>query len=258
MVQVDGVNTSSFGFEAVKTSGGTWESQVWSLLPSASFNVDNSTRIDVDMDVDNTTMSGYPDYSKGDRGLAEELSETTQAVRTFTNVMDIDHDGVPGYADGIDKFGNGQPNSCWEFEPMVIEIPNVSTCPDGKVKFTCPGSDPDAMTVDSNRRYTLAPGVLRIWKKDGDQVRSPLSADNGGDFLLPDHLYSPTELGFNAGDRGDTIKLYVEAVDYYSVEDYSSIAVTFYPNNGDSAKSQTVRVQPYLLSDLNHGIEDTN
>lgn len=250
--------TDEFPFEAIEYPGAYWMPDAWSPLPHMNFHVDNGAYIDVDMDVDNTTMSGYPVPANGDRGHLEELAEATQAVRIFTNVMDDDHDGVPGYADGIDKFGNGQANSCRKFEPMVIEIPNISAFNNVQIKFTYSGSDPDAMTKQGNTKYVLAPGVLRIWKKDGDQVRSPLSAHLGGDFLLPNHSYSPAQLGFGIGDIGDTIKLYVEAVDYYSVEDYSPITVTLYPNDGNASTSQTIRVQPYLLGDMNHGIEDEN
>ena len=213
---------------------------------------DNS--INMDMDLDNTTWSGYPVATNGDRSGAEERKEETDALRTMIDETDRDGDNVPGYADGIDKFGNGQANACWKFEPMVIEL---KSAPSGGAKFVFhySASDPDAMTMEQvaeYRHYHLAPGVLRIWKKNGDEVRKPQSANDGGDFLQPEQPYTAEQLGIKDGSK--TVTLYVEAVTRDMNEDYSSITLEFYPNGTGDATNVTedsVKIDPYGISGAN-------
>lgn len=212
----------------------------------------NRLLIDIDMDVDNTTLTGYPDSSVGDRSATEERLEKSEYVRTFTNVMDVDNDGVPGYADGIDKFGNGQADSCCKFEPMVVDIPTLAQYPNAEVEFSYLASDPDALTINSDGHYVAAPGVLRVWKKDGDQVRNPHSVETNGDFVRPGEVYSCTQLGL--GIQNTTTILYVEAIDWYGFEKFSPITAKFYPfghSNGSFASSQTIKVRPYYMSSEN-------
>jgi hypothetical protein len=214
---------------------------------------------DVDVDADNTTLEGYPDTTKGDRGPSEEAAEDTSAVRTFANIHDINNNGVPGYADGIDKFGNGQANACWKFEPMVIEVPSPAAVPNARYIFKYSASNPEQMTREEGAGgyfYHLPTGkILRIWKKDGDEVRNPQSAHLGGDFILEDQAYTAQQLGWT---QGTTIRLYIEAANGEGIGQETAIELDCYPRGTDhpeTVMSETVKVLPYYMSSENPTIE---
>jgi Bacterial Ig domain len=224
-------------------------------------------QFDVHYDADNTTVDGYPDPTKGDLGPAERTAqlssdlETYPGVRTFVNWIDVYSDGVIGYADGIDKFGNGHPNACWKFEPFLIEVATLQNFPNAKFVFSYSGSDPDQMTMEGSgptASYVLpSSNYLRIWTKDGDQVREPQSADNGGDFVNPGQAYTAQQLGWQPGDQ--YIRLYIEAVNLPQSGQTMPISVKFFPDGSVGVPNTfqaTVNVQIYYISTENPGIDN--
>lgn len=222
---------------------------------------------DVHYDADNTTVEGYPDASKGDLKSAERRaqnsSDTQQypGVRIYANLLDVDTNGVVGYADGIDKFGNGNPNANWKFEPFLIEVTALGSFPSAKFVFDYSGSDPDQMIREGagiTARYVIPPGkFLRIWRKDGDQVRRPQSTHEGGDYIRPGLAYTPQQLGWQQGDRH--VRLYIEAVDLPPSDQASPVEVKFFPDGSVGAPNSfqaTIRVVPYYISRENPGIDN--
>jgi len=124
-------------------------------------------KFDMDSDVDNTTFEGYPKTANKDRSTTEEAAEETEADLIFSNAVDEDDDGIPGYADGIDKFGNGQANSCGEFTRIQIDIPSPLVLPDARYIFKYSASDPNELTREVGEyatHFTTPVGkILRIW-----------------------------------------------------------------------------------------------
>jgi hypothetical protein len=221
---------------------------------------------EVNVDADNTTVEGYPDTAKGDLSSAEKAAQDSDdeerypGVRVYANFIDPDTDGVVGYADGIDKFTNGQANSCWKFEPMLIRMPSLENFPNTAFIFKYSSSDPDQMTQEGSgptAGYVLPQGkILRLWKKDGDEVRQPESAHENGDFIRADQEYTPQQLGWQQGDT--TIRLYIEVVDTSTFDQSTPVDVEFYPTGKDHPESvakERIKVRPYYISREN---PDTN
>ena len=222
---------------------------------------------DVDVDSDNSTAENYPDQSQSDRGSAEEDAEHSDdeelhpGVRVYANLIDADTDGVPGYADGIDMFGNGQSNSCWKFEPLIIETASLGKFPNAKFKFKYSASDPSQMIREgsgTDAKFSLPVSkVLRIWKKDGDKVRNPQAADQEGDFIVDDQEYSAEQLGLQEGET--IICLYIEVVKA-AVDQSYPIEVEFYPLGTSypvSVGKERLKVRPYYISRENPGTDNS-
>ena len=126
------------------------------------------------------------------------------------NEMDIDGDGVPNFADGYDLDGvagnaddrndvqSPREHECGGCLDLTIhdplwELPSLAN--EGVVTFTYAASDPAAVAYDpATRRYTPAPGRLRIWIKhsfvtaDQPGDRSPRSPRSVADPLQPGHF----------------------------------------------------------------------
>jgi len=219
---------------------------------------------DVHYDADNTTSEGYPNIDSGDLGPAERTAQRSSDIEKYPGVLacvnyyPITKNGVLGYAAGIDKFGNGQPNICGLFKPFLIEVASLEKYPNAKFVFDYAGSDPDQMTTTSvagETEYVLpADGILRIWKKDGGEVRRPQDAESGGDYVSPSHGYTAAQLGWNGTDR--YIKLYIEVVDgsdAWSLAPFNIalVNVEMFPDGRIGNKNmftEAVDVVPYLLS----------
>ena len=248
--------------DPIQWDGDNAESPVFELDPNElKPGVDGSfslLKVDLDVDSDNTTISGYPDLSNNDRGGAEEAAqnvdgdETKPGVRIYANYLDFDNDIVPGFADGFDKFGNDQADSCDNFEPMILEISALADVLETRIIFKYSGSDPDQVTMTgagSDALYEPAPGMLRIWTKDGGEVRNKSSAteSEGGNYVAPGTPYKPDELG--VGTDG-IITLYIEAVDRMAVEESIDVTAEVYPNydaNPSMKIEETVKVRIYRM-----------
>ena len=214
----------------------------WAIAQGLSF----SPKMDVDMDVDNTTMSGYPVSANGDRSEAEEAAESTHTATIWANLGDDDADEVPNFADGIDIFGNGGANACRSFEPLLMDS---TVMPNGKYIFRYAASDPNLLSKDvvsGETIYSLPDdNILRVWKKDGTASRNPKSAHQGGDYLMPGQPYSAQDLGLTSGT---TRTLFVEMLEASDRENPLTITVEFYPFGiypSAPMTQQTLRVAGY-------------
>ena len=227
------------------------------LVRTATLRVEPS-KIDMDMDVDHTTPSGYPVKANGDRSDKEEKWEESSAVFVLANQGDHDGDYVPNYADGIDLYGNGQADSCGEFSPMVVELNvPVEQLPMAQLVFRYEASDPALVRREfdaaGDARYSLPDkNMIRIWKKDGPKVRNPRSLQNGGDFIQPGHPYSAQELGWT----GAPLTFYVEVVDYTGASGARPMSVEFYSKgltSGADPSVDTVKIESYFPRSGNFG-----
>jgi hypothetical protein len=214
--------------------------------------------VDLDVDADNTTVSGYPSSENGDRGAAEEAAEDSDdeenypGVRVYANYLDFDDDNVPGYADGIEKFGNGGTGACDEFEPMLVELGKIAeNLPDLEIAFKYDESDPNQLEKDGDFYNLPEGGVLRIWKKDGGESRKPASVDAGGDFIKSEQPYKLEDLG-QLDDNG-ILRFFIEAVDENLIHQSYRIVMELYPqgkSQGDKVE-MAVKVRPYRISQEN-------
>lgn len=176
---------------------------------------------DLDVDSDNdgiVNRSRREEDLEAPDPLAPEASKPGKVI--FVNNGDTDTDGVPDFADGLNLFEDdgirapvdSDVSDIGSLTPMILELPDFR---DVRVVFHYDASDPSQVlrTTDSygNYQYDSAPGQLRVWTKDGNELRQvePIGTD-GGDFVGSDILYSREDLGFQ---EGETVKtFYVESV----------------------------------------------
>lgn len=172
---------------------------------------------DLDGDSDNTTpFTMYPDQANLDLQKDEDDIEDSSPLRIDINWGDQDNDMVPGFADGINLFGNGQAGSCGNFAPIILSLLKAGDTSSATITFRYPGSDPAGVTRIQEPNgggdvytYTPAVGNLRIWTQDGPSVRNVATVAAGGHYVAPDVAYTPQQLGIVDG----TVRLYLEAAD---------------------------------------------
>ena len=210
------------------------------------------------VDSDNTTAADeYPRYELGDLGRDEDAVKDVSPGK-YIPINDAYYAGeaVPGFADGIDKFGNGHAGACGPFHRILLELKNFTDLSQCKIKFTYSGSDPDNLeqfSGDEEGAYDYVPdtGAIRIWKKDGSECRSPASASEGGDYIQPDVQYTAADLGLTLGQ---TKTLYMEAVDINSSDTTIEIIVEVdLDGSGTDIRTDRVKVTPILCSAENIG-----
>lgn len=126
------------------------------------------------------------------------------------NDGDVDHDGVPNFADGFDLFGNAGDNAGGTFGAIEVKINRSVDLTVAKIRFTYSASSPAGVTRTGpvNGLYTYTPdsGNLRLWKKNGMQDRLKAAVTNG-DFIDSGSAYSPSAIG-----NGYTFLVYVEGI----------------------------------------------
>ena len=222
----------------------------------------------IHVDGDNTTPEGYPNTSNGDLGGEEMAAQNSDdeenypGVRVYENLLDDDSDGVVGYADGINKFGNGNENACGKFSPMLLRVPYPELLPHARFIFRYSSSDPGDMVREGNDLadpYILPEGkIVRLWKKDGDKAREPQSVHQNGDFIRSDQAYTPQELGWQQGDT--MIRIYIEAVDTDTFDQSTPINVEYYPvgtSQPDIVGKERVKVRPYYVNEENRALDNS-
>lgn len=210
------------------------------------------TRVDLDVDSDNTTLTNYP--AQGDRTPAEDSIENSsdevnyRGVRVYGNYLDFDNDDVPGFADGIDKFGNEGSGACKDFDPMLVDLSVIHLFPDAEIEFLYAASDPDELTISSDG-YFIRPagGILRIWKKDGGESRKVAPIDGGGDFVNSNTAYSVQDLG--SVSVGGVYRIYIEAVDELALQNAHRITMKVYPfgKAGGTVREDIIKTDIYRI-----------
>ena len=170
----------------------------------------------LDLDIDSDNNNGL---EKPDRTLKEEELETEQnqqSKQIHVNNGDINHNEIPDFAEFQYLTDEGQ-KSYKEFVPFVVEIPSHVDLKTATIKFEYAGSDPSAIKKvnigddeDPEYQYTAAPGTYRLWRKNGDEFRSPESMINNGDYITPNEEIGPIQLGFEASKLSKTF--YMEGI----------------------------------------------
>lgn len=172
-----------------------------------------SLLVDLDIDSDNNNGTQPPDRSAQEDALEDDFTAPGKIIAV--NDGDSDADGVPGFADGFGR--SGTPTSDDLFVPLVLQIPSDLSLNDCRILIGYSGSDPASVWQETDSHGNLfwkpLPGNLRIWKKNGNQLRNARSAllsANPGDYVAPGMYSDVTKLGFSTDLRAVTF--YVEGI----------------------------------------------
>lgn len=106
------------------------------------------------------------------------------------------------------------------FEAIRLDLPAFAFQPGAELHFSYKASDPKIITLREEyyghktaRSKKLAEGCMRIWTKDATESRNPQGVENGGDYITPEVIYTPAQLGFSA-DKTSAL-FYREILPYY-------------------------------------------
>jgi hypothetical protein len=192
-----------------------------------------------DLDIDSDNNAGWqPDgiHNLPKRDTLEDQVED-QVGRPGkvlkANLVDTDGDKVPGYADGIDRNGQEGDGASEPFCPLVFELGGSVFDPArATVSFQYSGSNPagveKVVSADESVSYTLAPGALRLWIKDGQFSRKVADIAQGGDYVVPEKAYPLNWFEPVAGPKGWT--LFVEGVRGVTGAEEKKITLTVDPD----------------------------
>ncbi len=180
--------------------------------------------LDLDVDSDNNNGGDLPDRSE----VEEKAQQGSKIGKVVTvNDGDWDGDGVPDFADGLDKFhGKGVgPKEDGSLQtapliPIIMQFQGLGVSTGGlKIKLQYPASDPNNVRLSE---YEYAPpkydlpetGILRLWKHDSDTERkvAPVTgnASADGDFIPSDVEIDVARLG--ESDNNGNYTLFLESV----------------------------------------------
>jgi hypothetical protein len=208
--------------------------------------------VDLDIDSDNNNGFNPPDRSSFEDEIEDSpaLPGTPGLPGKIMPVNDKDSDGdtIPGFADGFNLTGDGDPtnpdyiSANDKFVPLVLEISKGVDLSKAHINITYSDCDPEAVWFDGNAWQPGGSGNLRIWKKDGSQHRNPASANASGDYVPSGTYNDPTKLGFSSGNR--IVTLYVEGIRPSTEQGDQRISVELDDGTGTvhSKKSDAVRI----------------
>lgn len=210
----------------------------WSGVVQDAIQV-QSAWVDLDIDSDNNSGLDAPQRSKEEEGH-EDINGQAGKV-ALVNDFDQDHDGLKDFVDGYDFFSGVSidQTSNAKFVPIVIELPSVDLS-SAKMRFTYSDSDPFGVT-QTVTGYELAEGHIRLWAKDGIDVRNGNPISDGGDFL-PSGEYSVSSLfsgsltktifaelvrtSDEVGDQKITVELDIDGDGIYEAKDDVRLTAT--------------------------------
>lgn len=182
------------------------------------------TVLGVDADVDSLNNNGFelPAASRTSQEDAIEIKLMETVDKRFTgkilsvNNSDFDGDGIVDYLDGYNADGTAGNSDDTpptlaqgqDFAQLALTIPTPIDLQKARLQILYDGSAPGA---------TLNDGSLRLWKKDGNQVRGGANfTGEAGDYVAPTvgaSYYSGADLqklGFSGSVR--TQNLFLEAL----------------------------------------------
>jgi hypothetical protein len=221
--------------------------------------------IDLDIDSDNTTFVDLPERDVVEETIEDHADKPGKLI--WVNDADGDGDGVPGFADGFDKWGNEGAGSGGEFTPLVLEVPQGLDDSVTQLRFTYPESDPDGVTrsgagtATDPHVYEAPAGELRIWTKNGnvDRKKSP-DIGNGGHFVKSGMAYEIEDFGL---DSNRTVTLYVEGIHGSVSQGVARIAVDLDRDgagmneflHADAVRCTVINIDLDVDSDNTNGVE---
>jgi hypothetical protein len=192
-----------------------------------------------DLDIDSDNNAGWkPDGTHNlpkrdtlEDQIEDQVGRPGKVLKA--NLVDTDGDKVPGYADGININGQEGDGASEPFCPLVFELGGSVFDPArATVSFQYSGSNPagveKVVSADETISYTLAPGALRLWIKDGQFSRKVADIAQDGDYVVPDKAYPLSWFEPVAGADGWT--LFVEGVRGVTGAEEKKITLTVDPD----------------------------
>jgi hypothetical protein len=168
------------------------------------------------VDSDNNNDLALPDRSRWEEEVEDVVGDDHRPGKVLlVNDVDYDEDGIVDWADGFDLdplIYDDDTSANSRFVPIILEVSGIDFA-NAKVRIQYNASDPSLIDVNAIDNSTmlpyLPPGKLRLWRKDGNQMRNKLPLSQGGDFVAPG-VYSPAQLGLSPSQPMTV--LFVEAV----------------------------------------------
>lgn len=160
------------------------------------------------LDSDNTNGHDLPDQTEAEAAVKNIPGTPGKIV--ILNDKDVDHDGIPDYADGFSAKPDADYAQCsgTRFVPVVFTIPPLESASTYGVRILYNASDPTAITWDADGKPILPSGRVRLWKKDGNAARSSTPLLQGGDYIpSTPYTIAATDLGFTDTLRTQTFYL---------------------------------------------------
>ncbi|MDB5332920.1 MAG: hypothetical protein JWP03_4071 [Phycisphaerales bacterium] len=231
-------------------SGGSGSSQMTVDHDDALLTVDAATLI-----IDSNNALGLNDplgsYTTAQGGMKDTPGLPGKVIQ-INDKATKDH--IPDFADGSNAIPNRDiPDASAPFTPMDIRLsPGIDVSDPSKIIFQLDysGSDPAAIIIPNpngdNRQndptvYLPAPGMLRIWAKDGTSARHVADIAGNGDYLKPNTTYSWAQLlaQLPAGSKIDdhTVRVYVEGIQTSKLVGDQEIKIRVNPLGGDASPS---------------------
>jgi hypothetical protein len=174
------------------------------------------------IDSDNNNGFDLPDKSEEEEAVEAKTGDPDNPGKIlYVDYEDSDGDGKPNFADN--DAGAANP-----FIPMVLTAEIGSG--NSRVIFRYSASDPAKIEGPYGDEvhgfvYVPAPGMLRLWTKNGTDVRDNRSVLDGGDYI-PSDIPIPVRL-LGATFENPEVTLYVESVSISSGPGDTEIQVEY-------------------------------
>ncbi len=168
--------------------------------------------LDVDSDNDATAPDFGPQRTSGEDAIEDRTDLPGRIV--WVNSNDNDGDHVADFGDGYNLDGViGTPDDAntseTGFVRMVLEVADAVDLGVALFRVTYSASNPAGATFSTSPPGIVpAPGHLRIWKKNGNLVRSA-SVIPVGDYVAPGD-YQASDFGLTGGMR--VVNLWLEGI----------------------------------------------
>ena len=169
------------------------------------------------IDSGNTSRFAPPDFSPNETALKNDPEHYGKLI--YPNFGDRDHDGILDCWDGFaftNYYTQMNPNSSESFVPIVVQIDTSGNIDYANTIMTFDYMMAEMLLLpDKTKAPSYCDGEIRIWTRDGGQVRTLWNLKDGGNLVETGVDFTLQELGF-MDQYGvlvtDTITLYVEGV----------------------------------------------
>lgn len=218
----DAQRSVRFYVEGVGNSASTGESSIsFSMTPAQNGTVYSdrvrTTALSVDLDVDSDNDFVLESSEQEDQ--LEFLRDTPGKI-VVANRLDYNANGVPGFADGIDRYGNEGNNRSFDFAAALLALPSTVDRNVAKIRIHYLAADPSLVSrnpeqIGSGDPADYDPGSgnpIRIWTRDGFNARRVTSVAEGGNFVAPGTTYLASDLFTFGAGNGSRGWLYVEGI----------------------------------------------
>jgi hypothetical protein len=262
-----GDRTTELWIEGLVTSGSLGSDRIrFEVDPDgpagpAPFACDDKVRIsvievDADLDSDNNNGVDPPDRSRD-----EDRREDRAGTRDFPGKLIVvnddsdDYDGVEDRQDGYNRDGTAnneddENDDEDDFVPLVLEVRAPIDLTKAHLRIMYDAEPPGAGGGGNH---------LRLWKKPGDEVRDPASANaanDPGDYVEPGTYMDLSRLGLMGATR--TVTLYVEGINVSATPAEERLTFEIDPDGADPAGFVTMDAVRMTVFDINYILDNND